>query len=59
MIFLYFWEVCSYGSFYRSFQLPNDIDEEGVMAKYENGVLTLTLPKEEKSKGRDIKVLKA
>lgn len=34
-----------YGAVARSFQLPVDIDESRSKAKYENGVLTLTLPK--------------
>ena len=34
----------SYGSFKRSFDI-SEIDEEGIRAKFENGVLTLELPK--------------
>lgn len=34
-----------FGSVARSFQLPQDIDQSQAKAKYENGVLTLTLPK--------------
>ncbi len=34
-----------YGSVSRSFQLPADIDQDTAKAKYDNGVLTLTLPK--------------
>lgn len=34
-----------FGSVARSFQLPQDIDQSEAKAKYENGVLTLTLPK--------------
>jgi len=34
-----------YGAVSRSFQLPADIDQETAKAKYDNGVLTLTLPK--------------
>lgn len=34
-----------YGSVARSFQLPQDIDQAGAKAKYDGGVLTLTLPK--------------
>ena len=34
-----------YGAVSRSFQLPVEIDEAGAKAKYENGVLLLTLPK--------------
>ena len=37
-----------YGSVSRSFQLPADIDKDTAKAKYDNGVLTLTLPKKKK-----------
>jgi HSP20 family protein len=41
----------SYQSFQRSFQLPKDVvDEERIEAKYENGVLRLTIPKTENAK---------
>ncbi len=38
-----------YGAVSRSFQLPQDIDQENAKAKYDNGVLTLTLPKKQAS----------
>lgn len=38
-----------YGSVARSFQLPQDIDQANAKAKYDNGVLTLTLPKKSAS----------
>jgi HSP20 family protein len=34
-----------FGAVSRSFQLPMDIDQNSAKAKYDNGVLTLTLPK--------------
>ena len=34
-----------FGAFMRSFQIPQSIDEEKVQAKFENGVLTVVLPK--------------
>ena len=34
-----------YGAVARSFQLPQDIDNTSAKARYDNGVLTLTLPK--------------
>ena len=46
----------SYGSFERSFSLPNTVDVEKVEAGFENGVLTITLPKAEKAKPREIAV---
>ena len=36
-----------YGSVARSLKLPQDIDEANAKAKYDNGVLTLTLPKKQ------------
>ena len=35
-----------YGAVARSFQLPQDLDEANAKAKYDNGVLRLTLPKQ-------------
>jgi HSP20 family protein len=39
----------SYGRFERSFQLPDSVDRERIAAKFENGLLTVTLPKSEKA----------
>lgn len=36
-----------YGAVSRSFQLPQDIDQASAKARYDNGVLTLTLPKKQ------------
>lgn len=46
----------SYGSFERVFTLPETVSPEGVKADYKNGTLTLTLPKKEIAKPRQIKV---
>jgi len=46
----------SYGNFVRSFAVPNAFDTENVAAAYKNGVLTVTLPKKETAKPRQIKV---
>ena len=46
----------SYGSFYRSFSLPSTVDQEKIHADYKEGVLTLTLPKREETKPKQIKV---
>src|SRR5699024_9305526 len=35
----------SYGSFSRSFQLPDNVDEESINASYENGLLNITVDK--------------
>lgn len=46
----------SYGSFERVFTLPETVNPEGAQADYKNGVLTVTLPKKEIAKPRQIKV---
>ena len=46
----------SYGSFARSFTLANTVNAEAIKADYQNGVLTLTIPKREGAKPKQIKV---
>jgi HSP20 family protein len=46
----------SYGAFERSFTLPTTVDHEKAAARFENGVLTVALPKVEKAKPREIEV---
>jgi len=45
-----------YGSFSRSFSLPQTVDSAKVGADYKNGVLTVRLPLREEAKPRQIKV---
>jgi HSP20 family protein len=45
-----------YGSFQRSFTLPQTIDQEKVKASCDKGVLTITLPKREELKPKQITV---
>jgi HSP20 family protein len=45
-----------YGKFFRSFVLPASVDSQRTAAKYENGVLEISLPKREEAKPRTIKV---
>ena len=45
-----------YGSFVRFFTLPDTVDTENVKAGFQNGVLTITLPKKEVAKPKTIKV---
>ena len=45
-----------YGSFSRSFSLANTVKIEDIKAGYHNGVLTLTIPKREEAKPKQIKV---
>jgi HSP20 family protein len=45
-----------YGTFFRSFTLPNTVDAENVQASYDAGVLKLEFPKRAEAKPRQIKV---
>ena len=46
----------SYGSFQRSFKLPVSVKGDKIDATYNDGVLTVVLPKSEEAKPRDIEV---
>jgi HSP20 family protein len=48
----------SYGTFERTFRLPDYVDPEKIKAKFDKGVLTITIPKkeEEKKKVIDVKI---
>jgi len=46
----------NFGSFTRSFMLPENINKESVQAKYDNGVLYLTLQKKEPEKPKEFNV---
>ena len=46
----------SYGSFSRSFSLANTMNTEAIKADYNDGVLTLSIPKREEAKPKQIKV---
>jgi HSP20 family protein len=46
----------SYGSFARSFSLPNSISTDQVKAEFKDGLLTLTMPKREEAKPKTIKI---
>lgn len=45
-----------YGRFQRNFSLPRSVDADGVEAHFDNGLLTVTLPKAERAKPRRIKI---
>jgi HSP20 family protein len=45
-----------YGSFSRSFSLANTVNSEAIKADYQNGVLTLIVPKREEAKPKQIKI---
>jgi HSP20 family protein len=48
----------SYGSFYRSFSLPRNIDQNKIKAESENGILKITMPKKAELKPKNVKILK-
>jgi HSP20 family protein len=49
-------EEFSLQGYYRQFQLSDEVDQSKISAESKNGVLTITLPKAEKSKPKQIKV---
>ncbi len=46
----------AYGAFTRSFSLANTVNSEAIKADYKNGVLSLSIPKREEAKPKQIKV---
>lgn len=46
----------SYGSFSRSFSIPAVVDETRIAADHKDGVLTITLPKTQKAKAKQIAI---
>jgi len=46
----------AYGSFARSFSLANTVNTDAIKADYRDGVLTLSVPKREEAKPKQIKV---
>ena len=46
----------AYGSFTRTFSLPNTVNAEAIRAHYDQGVLTMHMPKREESKPKQVKI---
>src|SRR4051812_48774810 len=46
----------AYGSFTRTFSLPNTVNPDGINASYNHGVLTVHMPKREESKPKQVKI---
>jgi HSP20 family protein len=44
------------GPFSRTIALPGPVDQSKVTAKYNNGIVEIALPKQEKNKGKEIKI---
>jgi HSP20 family protein len=47
----------SYGSFTRSFTLPNNLRVDKIEAKFDKGVLSIVIPKSEETKPRKVTIL--
>lgn len=52
----YLMRECVTGSFYRALRLPDTVDTEKIESHYDNGVLTVTMPKAEEKKKKQIQV---
>lgn len=52
----YFVQECYWGSFSRSFVLPIPVDADKAQASLKDGILTIVIPKQEKSKTKLIKI---
>ena len=48
----------SYGSFRRSFHIPNTVEVDKIKAKYQDGLLRLVIPKKEEAKRKPPKTIK-
>ncbi len=48
-------EIC-YGSASRDFTLAHDVDDKAAVAKYEDGMLKLTLPKREEASSKTLRI---
>lgn len=48
----------AYGTFYRSFTIPHNVDQDKIQAEHESGVLKITMPKKPELKPQKVKILK-
>lgn len=46
----------SYGSFVRSFRIPDGVDESKVKAEFKDGMMNVALPKSEKAKSKALEI---
>jgi len=52
----YYYEECFWGTFSRTVILPEEIDPDAAKANFENGILTLRLPRLKAKHGKKVKV---
>lgn len=52
----YYYSERRYGEFARTFSLPRPVNPEAVEARYENGILQVTIPVAEEAKPRKIEI---
>lgn len=52
----YFCQECYWGTFSRSYVLPIPVDADKAQANLKDGILTIVIPKQEKSKTRILKI---
>src|SRR5262249_39377227 len=52
----YYLSERNYGSFQRSFRVPDGVDADNVEASFKNGVLTVTLPKTPEAQRKEIRI---
>jgi len=52
----YYRKEVRYGTFHRSVALPVSVNSDKAMAEYENGLLKIIVPKQEKVKAKEIKI---
>ncbi|GAB6906613.1 Heat shock protein Hsp20 [Desulfosarcina cetonica] len=52
----YYRRECSYGTFQRSFTLPDETDSEKIKAEYKDGILKVNIPKPETRQAKKIAV---
>jgi len=52
----YFCQECYWGAFSRTYVLPVPVDADRAQANLKDGILTITIPKQEKSKTRVLKI---
>jgi HSP20 family protein len=53
----YYYRGFSYGSFKKSYSLPENVNKDEILANYENGILKVMIPKDKEAKiSRQVKI---